>query len=150
MRERSGPEMADLRQVRRHRSETALAVLTLFAAAIHFTLETWYHLTWGQPLQALLVDYICNALMLFGGFASLTARPGSAAGLLAAGWAYALGFGWRSVFGRLAQIESGAAAANGEPTGKIVMVLSTALAIVALMLLWALALAWRQSRQSRV
>lgn len=132
----------------RHRSETALAVITLFAAATHFTLETWYHLIWGQPLQALLVDYICNALILLGGFASLTARPGSAAGLLAAGWAYALGFGWRSVFGRLEAMSHGIRAPNGEPTGAIVVALIAALSLVAAMLLWGLALAWRQSRQS--
>ncbi|MEP9360487.1 hypothetical protein [Sphingomonas sp. KR3-1] len=132
----------------RARSETALAVLTLVAAATHFTLETWYHLTWGQPLQALLVDYVCNALMLLGGFRSLSVRPGSAAGLLAAGWAYALGFGWRSVFGRIDLLQSGVRATNGEPTGAIVIVLLAALGIVAVMLLWALTLAWQQSRRS--
>lgn len=131
----------------RHRSETALACITLFAAALHFTLETWYHLTWGQPLQALLVDYICNALMLLGGVRSLVVRPGSAAGLLATGWGYALGFGWRSLFGRIERLESGAAA-NGEPTAAIVVILLVALSVVAVMLLWALALAWRQSRAS--
>ncbi|NYT40132.1 hypothetical protein HZY97_05150 [Sphingomonas sp. R-74633] len=134
----------------RHRSETALAILTLFAAATHFTLETWYHLTWGQPLQALLVDYICNALMLLGGMRSLIVRPGSAAGLLVAGWAYALGFGWRSVFGRLEAMSNGIRAANGEPTGTIVIVLLVALGIVAVVLLWALALAWRQSAKTGV
>ena len=130
----------------RHRSETALAVVTLVAAALHFTLETLFHLKWGQPLQALIVDYICNALMLLGGIASLRMRPGSAAGLLAAGWGYALGFGWRSVFGRLELIESGSRASNGEPVRQIVIVLIVALSVVAVMLVWSLALAWRQSR----
>lgn len=130
----------------RHRSETALAILTLVAAATHFTLETWYHLIWGQPLQALIVDYICNVLMLLGGVASLRVRPGSAAGLLAAGWAFALGFGWRSVFGRLELLQSGVPASNGEPTGQVVAVLIAALLLVAVALLWSLALAWRQSR----
>jgi len=129
----------------RHGSETALAIVTLIAAILHFTLETWFHLKWGQPLQALLVDYICNALMLLGALRSLCVRPGSAAGLLAAGWAYALGFGWRSVFGRLAQLEAGAAPANGEPTATIVVILIAALIVVALALAWSLALAWRQS-----
>lgn len=40
----------------RHRSETALAIVTLIATFLHFTLETWYHFLWGQPLQALIVD----------------------------------------------------------------------------------------------
>ncbi|WP_163574561.1 hypothetical protein, partial [Klebsiella pneumoniae] len=79
--------------------------------------------------------YICNALMLLGGFASLTARPGSAAGLLAAGWAYALGFGWRSVFGRLEAMSYDIRAPNGEPTGAIVVALIAALSLVAAMLL---------------
>jgi hypothetical protein len=128
----------------RHASETPLATFTLLAAFVHFTAETWFHFTWGQPLQALIVDYICNALMLLGGIRSLQMRPGSAAGLLVAGWAYALGFGWRSVFGRLAMQADGIAPANGEP-GWIVTVLIGALTIVALVLLWALALTWRQS-----
>lgn len=132
----------------RHRSETALAIFTLVAAATHFTLETWFHLKWGQPLQALIVDYICNALMLLGGIASLRARPGSAAGLLAAGWAYALGFGWRSVFGRLELIEAGTRPANGEPISAIVTLLIGVLILVAIVLIWSLALAWRQSRTS--
>ena len=133
----------------RHRSETALAIFTLVAAATHFTLETWYHLVWGQPLQALIVDYICTALMLLGAIRSLAVRPGSAAGLLAAGWGYALGFGWRSVFGRLELLESGVRASNGEPTQRVVMVLIVALSIVAVVLVWTLALAWRQSQAAR-
>ena len=128
----------------RHRSETALATLTLTSAVIHFTLETYYHLTWGQPLQALLVDYICNALMLLGGWRSLAVRPGSAAGLLATGWAYALGFGWRSVFGRIERLNAGETPSNREPA-TVLAILIVALAIVALVLVWSLALAWRQS-----
>jgi hypothetical protein len=128
----------------RHKSETALAWLTLFGTAVHFVLETWYHLVWGQPLQALLVDYICVALMVSGGIASLKARPGSAAGLLAAGWAFALGFGWRSVFGRLQLREAGQAAANGE-AGWVVFIILGALAVVAIVLIWALWLAWQQA-----
>jgi hypothetical protein len=128
----------------RHKSETALAWLTLFGTATHFVLETWYHLVWGQPLQALLVDYICVALMVSGGIASLKARPGSAAGLLAAGWAFALGFGWRSVFGRLQLREAGLATANGE-AGWVVFIILGVLAVVAFVLLWALWLAWRQA-----
>lgn len=128
----------------RHSSETPLAWLTLFATATHFVLETWYHFVWGQPLQALLVDYICVALMVSGGIASLKARPGSAAGLLAAGWAFALGFGWRSLFGRLELRKVEQVAANGEPGWVLFIILGT-LAIVAVVLIWALWLAWRQA-----
>ena len=128
----------------RHWSETSLAWLTLVSALVHFSLETYYQVTWGQPLQALLVDYICNALMALGSVRSLRVRPGSAAGLLAAGWAYALGFGWRSVFGRLERLDAGVAAANSEPAA-VLPILIGALSVVVLVLLWSLALAWRQS-----
>lgn len=115
---------------------------------MHFSLETTYHFTWGQPLQALLVDYICNSLMLFGGLRSLLARPSSAAGLLAAGWAFALGFGWRSVFGRLERQAANVEAINGEPTF-VLTIIMIALAVVAAILVWSLALAWRQSKRAR-
>lgn len=99
----------------RHRSETSLAVLTLALTLTHFVLETIYHFQYGQPLQALIVDYIWNALAIFAALTSLKIRPKSAAGLLAASWAYALGFGWRSIFGRLALTDADRAAGNGEP-----------------------------------
>lgn len=127
----------------RHRSETALALLTLVGTTTHFVLETWYHLVWGQPLQALVVDYICVALMVLGGVSSLRVRPRSAAGLLAAGWAFALGFGWRSVFGRLELRAGGEATANGE-AGFVVWIILTALVVVGFSLVWALWLATRQ------
>jgi hypothetical protein len=128
----------------RNRSETPLAKLTLAVACIHFTLETWYHLTWGQPLQALIVDYICVALMATGGVRSLHVRPNNAAGLLAAGWAYALGFVWRSVFSRIELREAGKVATNAE-AGFVLPVLIGAIVGVAIILVWALWLAWDQS-----
>lgn len=131
--------------VERHASETPLAWLTLLSTSLHFVLETWYHLTWGQPLQALIVDYICVALMVFGGVASLRVRPRSAAGLLAAGWAFALGFGWRSGFGRLELRNSGADNVQGE-ADFVLPIVMTSLVFVVIGLLWSLWLAWRQAR----
>ena len=128
----------------RHGSETTLAWFSLFATTTHFVLETWYHVVWGQPLQALIVDYISNALMVFAALTSLRIRPRSAAGLLAAAWAYNLGFGWRSVFGRLEIIQSGEAFANGEPPF-VFYLIAASLVIVAIVLCWALWLAWRQA-----
>lgn len=133
----------------RHPSESALAWLTLASTVTHFTLETWYHLVWGQPLQALIVDYICVALMVTGAWASLRAKPGSAAGLLAAGWAFALGFGWRSLFGRMELLETGQRAANGE-AGFVLPLIMSALAVVALALAWALWLTWRQTQITQI
>ena len=131
----------------RHRSETALAWLTLVSSVTHFSLETWYHLTWGQPVQELLVDYVCNILMVTGAWRSLAVRPGSAAGLLATGWAFALGFGWRSIFGRIELLEAGKRAAHGE-AGFVLPILIGALMIVSLCLVWSLVLAWRQTKPS--
>lgn len=128
----------------RHHSETALAWFSLFATLTHFVLETWYHFVWGQPLQALIVDYISNILMVFAAVTSLKIRPRSAAGLLAAAWAYNLGFGWRSVFGRLEVIQAGEAFTNGEPPF-VFYLIATSLVIVAVVLCWSLLLAWRQA-----
>lgn len=128
----------------RHRSETALASITLLLTSIHFIAETWYHLTWGQPLEALIVDYICVALMVTGGLRSLMVKPVSAAGLLAAAWGYALGFAWRSVFGRIELLEAGKASANGE-AGFVLPILVGALSVVFCLFAWAFWLAWNQS-----
>lgn len=128
----------------RHGSETWLAWFSLVATTLHFVLETWYHLLWGQPLQALIVDYISNALMVFAAVVSLRVRPRSAAGLLAAAWAYNLGFGWRSVFGRLELMQAGEAFTNGEPPF-VFYLIAGSLVVVAFVLIWALWLAWRQA-----
>jgi hypothetical protein len=128
----------------RHKSETALAYFTVVATLTHFVLETWYHFVWGQPLQALIVDYISNVLMLSAGFMSLRLRPKSAAGLLAAGWAFTLGFSWRSVFGRLEMLKAGEAPVNGE-ADYVLPLIATALAVVVIVFIWSLYLAWRQA-----
>lgn len=128
----------------RHRSETWLAWFTLFGTSTHFVLETWYHLVWGQPLQALLVDYISVALMTFAGITSLRARPGSAAGLLAAAWTFNLGFGWRSAFGRLEDLQKGVQPANGEASF-VLPIVAGALMVVGAVTVWSLWLAYRQT-----
>jgi hypothetical protein len=130
----------------RHPSETALAALTFFSAALHFGLETWYHMVWGQALTSLLVDYISNALMLFGAWASLRARPsGSAAGLLAAAWGFTFCLAWMAGFLRLDASRAGLDAANGE-AGFVMPILLASVGLVAAIFGWALWLAWRQAR----
>ena len=131
----------------RSRSETWLAWLTLVATSIHFTLETWYHLTWGQPLQALIVDYISVTLMVFAAITSLRIRPRSGAGLLAAAWTYNLGFGWRSAFGRLEDLERGVAPVNGEASF-VLPIVAGSLFVVAIVMVWALTLAFKQAVKS--
>lgn len=128
----------------RHKTETTLAVITMMATLLHFVLETAFHFKWGQPLQALIVDYIWNALAIFAAVLSLKIRPHSAAGFLAASWAYALGFGWRSAFSRLERLATDTPAPNGEPSS-LAYIVTGALCFVAVMLVWALFLAWQQT-----
>jgi len=128
----------------RHKSETALAYITLTLAVIHIVAEHVAHFKWGQPLQALIVDYIWIFLALFGGLMSLKVRPNSAAGLLAASWGFAVGFAWRSAFGRLALTDAERAVGNGEPI-VITYVVLIALILAFCLLIWSLWLAYRQS-----
>ena len=129
----------------RHKSETLLAIITLSLAVLHFFAETYGHFRWGQPLQALIVDYIWIALAVFGGLMSLKLRPASAAGLLAASWGFAGGFGWRRAFGRLELSEAERAAGNGEPVF-ITYVIVVALALAFGLLFWSLWLAYKQAK----
>ncbi len=128
----------------RHASETPLAWISLLATTTHFVLETWYHVVWGQPLQALIVDYIGNALMFFAAIVSLQIKPKSAAGLLAGAWCFYLGFGWRSVFGRLELAQSGQATVNGEASF-VLPLIGFGLGVVGICMIWALWLAYRQA-----
>ncbi len=130
--------------MQRHASETALAIYTLCGTSLHFVLETYYHFVWGQPLQALMVDYISVVLCLFGAITSLRLRPYSAAGLLAAAWAFNLGFGWRSAFGRLEQGTARPDPTNGEPD-YVLSIILVALCSIAIALIWSLWLAYRQA-----
>lgn len=101
-------------------------------------------MVWGQPLQALLVDYISVALMIFAAMTSLRIKPRSAAGLLAAAWTYNLGFGWRSTFERLEDLRNGVQPSNGEASFVLPLVASS-LAIIGVVMIWALVLAYRQA-----
>lgn len=101
-------------------------------------------MVWGQPLQALLVDYISVALMIFAGVTSLRIRPKSAAGLLAAAWTYNLGFGWRSTFGRLEDLQNGVQPSNGEASF-VFPIVASSLAIIGVVMVWSLMLAYKQS-----
>ncbi len=85
--------------------ETPFAIFTLLAAVTHFAGETWFHITYGQPLSAYVVDLISIGLMLLGGGAALFRRQVSAAGWLAAAWGFALCLNYRAYFSRVYRIE---------------------------------------------
>ena len=69
--------------------ETGLAWFSLVGAVVHFVLETLYHVTFGQFLPLLIVDYIAVGLLAYAGILSLRVRPSSASGLLAGAWGFA-------------------------------------------------------------
>lgn len=67
--------------------------------------------------------------------------------MLAAAWTYNLGFGWRSTFERLDDLQNGVQPANGEASF-VLPIVASSLAIVAVVMIWALALAYRQATLS--
>lgn len=85
--------------------ETPFAVFTLLSALLHFGGETWFHVTFGQPTSAYVVDLISIALMLLGATSSLLHRNVSSAGWLAAAWGFALCLNYRAYFSRVYRIE---------------------------------------------
>lgn len=128
----------------RARSETALAWLTVVAAVLHFSGETYYTVRFGQPVLSLLPDYMCNALMLLGAWRSLQSRPASGAGALVAAWGFALCLAYLATFGRVQRLLDGAAPWRGEPT-VVLTILVIAFALAACIFAWAYALTWRKS-----
>lgn len=77
------------------------------AALLHFGGETYYHVLYGQPFPAYLVDLIAIGLMLLASGSSLLRRDISSAGWLAAGWAFTLCLNYRSYFSRIYAHDAG-------------------------------------------
>ena len=91
----------------RSRLETPFAILTLAAAFLHFAGETYYHVVYGQPLSAYVVDLIAIGLMTLGGVSALIRRNISSAGWIAAGWGFALCLNYRAYFSRVYERQAG-------------------------------------------
>ena len=91
----------------RSRFETPFAILTLAAAFLHFSGETYYHVVYGQPLSAYIVDLIAIGLMTLGGGSALLRRDVSSAGWMAAGWGFALCLNYRAYFSRVYERQAG-------------------------------------------
>ena len=85
--------------------ETPFAIFTLLSAVSHFAGETWFHVTYGQPVSAYVVDLISIGLMLLAAGTSLLYRQVSASGWLAAAWGFALCLNYRAYFSRVYRIE---------------------------------------------
>ncbi len=115
----------------RSRLETPFAIFTLISAVNHFAGETWFHVTYGQPFSAYLVDLISIGLMLLGAGASLLYRQMSAAGWMAAAWGFALCLNYRAYFSRVYRIEDqGLEVISGGDT--LMTILGASLVIAAL------------------
>jgi hypothetical protein len=120
--------------------ETPFAIFTLSTALIHFTGETYYHVTLGQPLPSYIVDLISIGLMLIGAATSLWNRTGSAAGWLAAAWGFAFCLNYRSFFWRWQELQAEGAISNGEPDA-VIKILGVTLTLAAVSFLVAMFLA---------
>jgi hypothetical protein len=112
--------------------ETGLARLSLVGAFVHFALETLYHVTFGQFLPLLLVDYIAVGLLVYAGVLSLRVRPSSASGLLAGAWGFAACLAYIACFVFLQQYLQG--------QGPLFMVVVLGLALVAAFVAFSLSL----------
>ena len=112
-------------------------------AGLHFGGETYYHVTFGQPLSAYVVDLIANALMLLAAGTSLVRRSISASGWLAASWGFLLCLNYRSFFGRVRLQADGQGV--DEPA-MVVTILGVTLVLTALAFIFSMWLARPQAR----
>jgi hypothetical protein len=112
--------------------ETGLAWFSLVGAFVHFVLETLYHVTFGQFLPLLIVDYIAVGLLVYAGVLSLRVRPLSASGLLAGAWGFATCLAYIACFVLLERYLQG--------QGPLFMVVVLGVAVVAAFVAFALSL----------
>ena len=86
--------------------ETGIARFTLVLLLIYAPLKTWA--SWPALTNPFyLVDVVGFALLLWGAFASLRARPNVAPGVLCAGYAWSAANGWRALALRIETLEQG-------------------------------------------
>ena len=112
--------------------ETGLAWFSLVGAFVHFVLETLYHVTFGQFLPLLIVDYIAVGLLVYAGMLSLRVRTSSASGLLAGAWGFAACLAYIACFVFLERYLQG--------QGPLFMVVVLGVAVVAAFVAFALSL----------
>lgn len=98
----------------RHRSETALALVSLAVLVPYVPGETW--LAWGDLTSpGYLVDVLAWLLLGYGAVHSLRRRPRPAAGPLCGAWGFVACLGWRTYFARVISKERGLPVYEGEP-----------------------------------
>ncbi len=112
-------------------SENYLANFTLVFVALYAPLETWFSWSYGLTSPFYMVDVIGMALLFWGAMHSRRARPRSAAGLLAAAWAWSGANFWRALFGRVQELRAGGQLDYGSAE-LCVVACSTAIALACL------------------
>ena len=110
--------------------ETCLAWFSITGACLHLLLETLYHVTFGQFLPFLIVDYIAVVLLVSSAVSSLQARPAALPGLLAGAWGFAVCLAYMAFFAFLQPYLQG--------QGSLFMVIILGVALSAALLAFAL------------
>lgn len=83
--------------MRRIRNDTfikSFSGVTAAFAAIHFVLESWYTLQYGQAFLGLLPDYVADALLLWGSYLAL--KDSRTTGVLCGAWGFAFCLHYRA------------------------------------------------------
>lgn len=93
--------------------ETALARFTLACLVVYVPVETWTAWPHGLDHPMYLVDVVAMILLAFGAWHSLRARPSTAPGPLAVGWAWATANGWRATSWRWLETRDGGVLEHG-------------------------------------
>jgi hypothetical protein len=125
-------ELAPVLLMNYRRIETGLAWFSVAGACLHFTLETLYHVKFGQSLPFLIVDYIAVALLISSAVSSLRMRPASSAGWLAGAWGFAACLAYMAFFAFVQRHQQG--------QGPLLMVVILGVALSAAFLAFALSL----------
>lgn len=125
-----------------NRYERGFCWYSVVTAVLHFALETWFHVQWGQFIPMLIVDYIAVALLLLGAIGFL--RLGWGAGLLCGAWGFEFCLNYRTFFHRVSSMLDGTAS---EVTTNTAYVLGSLLLFSALAFLLSIMICVRRARR---
>ena len=89
-----------------NRTLKRFSLFSVCVGILHFALETWFHLAFGQSFVQLLADYIGVFLLVFSGIK--TFKNPMSRGLLCGAWGYAFCLNYRAFAWRLDAFQDGA------------------------------------------
>ena len=90
------------------------SIFTIFIALVHFALETFFTIKFGQTIAGYLPDLIAVALLITAGY--LTIKDSSAIGILCGAWGFAFCLHYRSWAWRFVDVIDGTATELVETT----------------------------------